>query len=1519
MSYRTELQTYDSNLGKTVRNLEKLRDWVEDFNQAAGLAETVVSTVDTTGDVAEKIGEAIDDQLTVLKLAKQAGPLKAPSRAFETVLKAVRPAVEKIEEAMDKLNGTQDANRDGREEEGQFLDLLEKKLENVQENLDEISEKIGEKIDKLENTRAAAAGFLMALDKASGAEYRQLKLDVEDQFAARNKVVGPLATNFDKIVSKIDGVLDIIDTARIGPINVDFSAFSAAWEMIEDIASPLKIAAAAIKPIEPLLDAAGFVFDLVVAPVMDFLTKTLGIDDLLDSVADEIRKLMPEADFLDTLIDNIQDLLSEVRSFNTTLFKIADWLDDIDLRLYNGVVGDALVGPTAIGTELNEIVLGDRKADILDARGGDDEIHGRGGNDVLVAGEGDDLFYGGAGQDMVYFSGYFNQYEFAKDPTDGEIVVSHVKPLAGGINEGSTKLFGVERVVFRNIEFTIDELKRAKIGGSVLNGNDRDNLMFLNTSGISNADGLHVANGWGGNDRIFGSTANDLLNGGAGNDVLLPGLGDDVANGNAGLDYYQMLESGSNGGNRIDLTDGMAFTTEGTDTLSGIENLIIQGNGDHTLTGNGKANRIISANGDDVLAGKGGNDILMSGPGNDFLFAGAGLDRTFSGDQNDFIVATSRPVKGRGEAHDGGDGRDVLSYSLDYNTIAELRSSINGDPDLRNKIRDALDDLTDWGGSVRIDAATGKIEHIGASGERVAVDTAVGIEQYVGTDRADVLKGAVGPWDAPISLHGAGGNDRILTRGANSANGGDGDDLIKVTTPRSNGFGGVTFEGGGGTDTLDLTGIGEARWTFRLVGSISRSITATDVDYTGSLTSGGNNFFRANIDGFEKFILPDGAHRIVSEPEFSAVREFWLGAGDDYFTQDRGFATVHADAGNDEIVLGGGGSAGGKVLAGKGDDDILFDASDAESRVLAGNGNDYVRLERMEGVVVRGGAGFDTLVIDHVSSPASGTKAVVDLGLGTAYGTGLYGGYTQVKVDTKVDGFERVIATDGQDVLRGSTRGETLIGRGDNDLIDGRAGQDILYGGAGNDEIRGGGGDDRIHGGAGNDTLVGGRGTDTADYSYAVPDGLRGELTAANFGGITVRLDFGTVTGSFGFDTLSQIENVYGTDGDDSITGSRRANVLSGAKGNDVLVGRGGADIFLTGAGADRADGGGGDDRIVIGYGRTDALGRRGFDVLDLGSAGGELQVNFATGRYSGEFYHAKTVWIDTGTNEAREYRGVLLTPRDVKQANPVFSDGVDDVSRILPGPGDAAADSFMIKEVNSTLNARGTFSGIEKIEGGAATVRLTLSKGLDRYDGRDSPEDLLDFSTRSGKVVYNLDTGSTNLGIATGDKLLGIDGILGGVGVDRLTGNDSANVLSGNRGDDRLAGKGGADRLFGGDGRDVVLGNDGKDLLIGGEGRDVVRGGDGRDTLRGAGGNDVLDGGRGADRFLFDRGDGRDRIVDFTPDVDHMVIRSGASRYSDLEISKAAGGDTLITFANVTVRLEDVAPNELDRGDFIF
>lgn len=166
-----------------------------------------------------------------------------------------------------------------------------------------------------------------------------------------------------------------------------------------------------------------------------------------------------------------------------------------------------------------------------------------------------------------------------------------------------------------------------------------------------------------------------------------------------------------------------------------------------------------------------------------------------------------------------------------------------------------------------------------------------------------------------------------------------------------------------------------------------------------------------------------------------------------------------------------------------------------------------------------------------------------------------------------------------------------------------------------------------------------------------------------------------------------------------------------------------------------------------------------------------------------------------------------------------------------------------------------------------------------------------------------------------------------GGKGNDHLFGDENDDFLAGGPGNDTLDGGKGSDWVYapalgdqhptkaikidlakgtvtkgygtdtlksienaaGGDGNDTVTGSSGANKLQGQGGNDVVDGGKGDDTITGNAGVDTLKGGAGKDDFVFNwRNADADKVVDFTPGVDHIVLDKALFAKLDLGVVSA-------------------------------
>ncbi len=244
-----------------------------------------------------------------------------------------------------------------------------------------------------------------------------------------------------------------------------------------------------------------------------------------------------------------------------------------------------------------------------------------------------------------------------------------------------------------------------------------------------------------------------------------------------------------------------------------------------------------------------------------------------------------------------------------------------------------------------------------------------------------------------------------------------------------------------------------------------------------------------------------------------------------------------------------------------------------------------------------------------------------------------------------------------------------------------------------------------------------------------------------------------------------------------------------------------------------------------------------------------------------------------------------------------------------------------------------------------AGGVSVDLAPG---GHSRLSPGQLAVLDTRDGTMargnVYNalLHGGNTASLVENAIGGAGADTLSGNVTANRLEGGAGTDLLSGHAGDDVLFGAAGADTLRGGSGHDrhivtdtldqvqeapgegidtlqvettdgltlptaveILLiggggvggsGNAAPNLLLGSAGANRLEGRGGVDVLEGRGGADTLLGGDGADSFVLRRGDGFDRIEDFAPAFDRLVLTGFATTAgSVLAGAVAQGGGTRI------------------------
>mgnify|MGYP000252750012 CR=1 FL=1 len=394
----------------------------------------------------------------------------------------------------------------------------------------------------------------------------------------------------------------------------------------------------------------------------------------------------------------------------------------------------------------------------------------------------------------------------------------------------------------------------------------------------------------------------------------------------------------------------------------------------------------------------------------------------------------------------------------------------------------------------------------------------------IGTAGNDTLTGGAGD----DTLSGEAGDDTLTGGGgADELFGGDGNDTLNGDVEDTE------FNGGAGNDTLQFA----ADFDFDALVHDFTGIERIELMADGlTLDLSGNLFLDADLVGFAA-----GASTITGS------------GGPEVITGGTGDDVLRGNSGSDTLTGGGG------------NDTLTGDAGNDRFNVDAGS-DEITDLSDSDVVVISDGASVSADVsLDYTATAASrNLGGAAEDAVFTVEGTPQTVDFSAFTVANA--------ATQGITVnLEGRLSAITVTGTAGNDSI--TAGQPFLpvtqtlNGGAGDDEITGNSGADNINGDAGNDTLIGRGGADALDGG----DGVDTASYAGSAAAVTVDLtdNDNNANGDAEGDTLTDIENLTGSDNDDTLRGDAGNNTLAGGAGSDTLTGAAGADTLAGGAGAD--------------------------------------------------------------------------------------------------------------------------------------------------------------------------------------------------------------------------------------------------------------------------------------------------------------------------------------------------------------
>jgi len=978
------------------------------------------------------------------------------------------------------------------------------------------------------------------------------------------------------------------------------------------------------------------------------------------------------------------------------------------------------------GTSLNERISGDA---------GDDMLNGGGGHDELLGGTGNDTIDGGAGGDVA-------SWELPSN------LVGRLQIVAGASDS--------EKLVQRVDGATTENLFRINIGSGGVT------VTGLNAQADKGVDTI--------------TTIEELR-------FFIPGRPSDGASWFFGPTPWADEVNHQGGVNSGDANDTIFLT----DFLGGRDTNV------WAFTING-------AGGNDQIHGAGGADILNGGPGNDLIFGNDGADLLRGGEGDDYLQGGAGS-----DSVDGGAGRDTVSFGLPTGTTGTFRVVQGTGSEagnwivelVNNGVGEAVFRVTP-GGAQGSAAVTG----LGIAAN-LGTDAVVNVEELQffvannpfdpaqsltvkiaptawvyepnhdvgvdGTDNADIIsvnnyhQDKDATWDRIV--HAGGGNDTVYGGNLGEALYGDaGDDTLYGNGGPDTLYGGAgndTLNGGSGGDVAAYEVAGSLVGRLQAVAGPASNIiliqrvdgTTTEVMFEVTLGESGitvkgmgavaatyGTDTLTSIEELRFFVAGrpmDGASLYFGpapwQDEFNKIAGVNSGPGDDYIRIVDLHPSKDFSVWTSSVFAGGGadtveGTIGKDVISGAGGADTLF-GNGGDDTLNGGSENDYL-VGGGGDDTLDGGAGEDTASFNLPNDTAGGFR-IVD-------GTGADAGSQFIQIgegSSYASVFKVTRALDGKVTVVGQGQGAS----------------------------------------EGSDTIG-----NVERLNVLIQKGSVFQTWSANIG-VTTYADatykYANVSGSIFGDTLdlanfhqdkdaSWNRYVSGGRGDDTITGTNRAETFDGDDGNDTLNGGGGDDYLAGGAGNDTIDGGAGRDVASF--------------RLPQGTAG-TLRFTPGTGADAGAFFVER---VDGSTVEQLYKVTHSGSTTTVTSLSNLASSGVDTVTNV---------EELQFFVQNFTDQAQFIWLPL------ASTVR-SYEPNKDAWVDGSAFDDVIDAST----ALASFDaTWRRSVNANAGD-----DTVNGGSAAETLNGGDGADTLNGGGADDRLVGGAGNDTLNGGTGSDIAVFN---------------------------------------------------------------------------------------------------------------
>ena len=483
------------------------------------------------------------------------------------------------------------------------------------------------------------------------------------------------------------------------------------------------------------------------------------------------------------------------------------------------------------------------------------------------------------------------------------------------------------------------------------------------------------------------------------------------------------------------------------------------------ITGTDNSDKLSGTRSGDQIQGEGGNDNIAGGNGGDTIRGGGGNDELFGNNGHD-VISGGDAITGKvelgslkiAEAYEG--GVTFLSESAGYKNILGVYK--------------IADDGTIYDVEILFENASLR----GSGGDLIGGDSSTDLNFDIGDEVGFfIVANGFSQGGVPALLDQDGANFKMIDADGNIANA-NGDGPVQLVHVSADGEeSAISLDNGRNLfhsrQNLNQDGLSHVVAEVNTVDGTIRvgfedlwnggdsdfddSVFLVQVGQTNSRLIDRSDSGNGNDDGADYINGGNGNDQLMGMANNDVVEG---GSGPDQLWGNSGNDALDGGTGNDVLR---GGKGDDLILGKEGNDTILGNSGD--DRISGGNGNDDIKGESGNDLisddvgndVVDGGSGNDEVIagkngrdthvggsgddtLDYSQSDANGL--IVDLSKGTVKGSGH---------DNKVNSFETMIASEGDDTIKGSKNSETIEGRDGDDVIRGHKGADLLTGGAGED------------------------------------------------------------------------------------------------------------------------------------------------------------------------------------------------------------------------------------------------------------------------------------------------------------------------------------------------------------------------------------------------------------------------------------------------------------------------------------